>query len=496
MTTPHRDISPKPNAARFAGRRASTLTALGASLLIAGCYYGPRQLSPSTTAESTAQPFSMARVEVDEAGWFWNAAQADSAMTLVTSTADKHRTAVVVFVHGWKHNGDPEDSNLLCLQESLTLLSRELNKPAVLRGGNPIHVVGIFIGWRGKSMPSIPVPVLSDVLEATTFWNRKEAANRVGRGNIREFLKMLGHEYDERNPTGVVPDRSFGLVTIGHSFGAQVVFRAVADDIQSQLVAANGSNAWKSLRGEAVTPRTDSAYIKGVGDLVLLVNPAIEAIAYEPLRRLASTLTFKATQTPALVIVTADNDMPNRSLFHWGRLVSTLVQRREPKEQFLERSALGTNDEFVTHLLDWAPNDGPNAVGTSAGGQARGMTIANELSDAGPRCIEGDPSAVSTYDALAERLRTTADASAVDLTDSTWIGGVRMSRFTSAESPVIRNSPLAIMKTISHTVIDNHSGFFTYPFIGFLRRYVTDIEEKRDRTRMERGDAMKRSAPR
>ena len=482
-------------------RFVSLVTALGV-FGVMGCYRGYHhqyQRDPSVIPPTAADPFTVAAVEADEAGWLWDRDQADRAMKLIRTTADTGRTAVVVFVHGWKHNADPHDHNLSCFRESLRMLNAELN--ASRTGPKRINVIGVFVGWRGKSFPdnnNIPLVSLVTMLpqalfQNATFWSRKEAANRVGRGDVRGFIEALGREYDVRNPIDSIrPDtKTFGLVTIGHSFGGEIVYRAVADRLQSQLLEASGDGAWSSLRDENAAPRdTTPKLIRGVGDLVVLINPAIEALTYEPLRRLASSVVFDKRQTPALVVVTAENDFPRNVLFHMGRSLSTFHQVRRRGQMNLERSALGTNDERRTHVLTWEPGASPGTREKYASYADFADSNAVPVSSEAPQCLQGSPTDVDKHDELQRRIARTGGLT--DITDSTWIGGAHLTRVSSGVQRVVPNSPLMIIQTRNNLLINGHSGFFTFPFIQFLRRYVADIETKREHTRPQRNEKLRK----
>jgi len=57
--------------------------------------------------------------------------------------------------------------------------------------------------------------------------------------------------------------------------------------------------------------------LHGFGDLVVLVNPAVESAAYQRLRFLSQELTYPEEQTPVMLTVSADNDVPRRWPFRW-----------------------------------------------------------------------------------------------------------------------------------------------------------------------------------
>ncbi len=132
----------------------------------------------------------------------------------------------------------------------------------VLTNSTEVQVIGVYVGWRGRSLP--------DPFDYLTIWPRKEAAERVGDGDLREFLARLEVLYQKRNTAGIHP--FLGLVAVGHSLGGQVLLRSTAPEIERELVvAAEGSQP---------------PFISGFGDLAVLVNPAVEANQFERIHRL------------------------------------------------------------------------------------------------------------------------------------------------------------------------------------------------------------------
>ena len=97
------------------------------------------------------------------------------------------------------------------------------------KSGEEFQIIGIYMGWRGRSLPGW--------LDYTTFWGRKAAAERIGEGDMREFFVRLDQTYrdHQRGNAGTF----LGLVTLGHSFGGQAVLRSVSAIFEQQLEALN-----------------------------------------------------------------------------------------------------------------------------------------------------------------------------------------------------------------------------------------------------------------
>ena len=84
---------------------------------------------------------------------------------------------IVVYVHGWKHNAAPNDSNMKEFRVLLEKLQKiefgaVKTRPELSEHQCPARqVIGIYVGWRGASIPD-------DVITNATFWSRKMPPKR------------------------------------------------------------------------------------------------------------------------------------------------------------------------------------------------------------------------------------------------------------------------------------------------------------------------------
>ena len=126
--------------------------------------------------------------------------------------------AVVVFVHGWRHNARSRsaeiDQNVHCFKQLLASLARrpgaalrddvaseicfenQFGQPRErplaaetvgAKGLGVLHaqrVIGIYVGWRGLTADAGGAEVLS-------YWDRKAVAGQVGPGGVTELLLRL-----------------------------------------------------------------------------------------------------------------------------------------------------------------------------------------------------------------------------------------------------------------------------------------------------------------
>jgi hypothetical protein len=280
-------------------------------------------------------PFSMNFVEIDEQGVLASRAQAEAAIANA-SAQEPEGSYVVVFVHGWHHNASTDDSNVQGFYNALASVS----------AWNPNRKVkGIYIGWRGDSLP-IPG------LRYLTFWDRKSTSEEVGRGSLLEFLLRL-----ENGVKGTPTSRN-RLVVVGHSFGASVTFNALAHVYLERFLAG--------VQSTAEAPR-----FRGYGDLVVLINPAIEAMRYMPFQSAIDYYQRPAARPradfthelqPALVVLSSESDWATHRAFPAARFFSTWFEKHNrisalasPDDEGLysewnmDRDTIGNFEGFQTH---------------------------------------------------------------------------------------------------------------------------------------------------
>ena len=103
--------------------------------------------------------------------------------------------------------------------------------------GTPRRVVGVYVGWRGGTIRTRGVKQL-------TFWGRKHTAHVVGdNGAVTAVIERLRAMVDKsRHSQGAGPSKSAfdttSLVFVGHSFGAALLYSAVATSLNGSVGAA------------------------------------------------------------------------------------------------------------------------------------------------------------------------------------------------------------------------------------------------------------------
>ena len=413
----------------MATRLGMSVFAACIALFVVSCDYGHRQYRPSTGPVSTSGASMV--VEVDDFGRFWDREAANATLDEISGTSLNRNTVVLVFIHGWHHNAAETDENVQNFQNTLRHVRDTISKPEyievrkLLNLNEDLQVMGLYVGWRGRSLPGW--------LDYLTFWGRKSTAERVGDGDLREFFVKLQNIYMQRNEH---PDKTktyMGLVTVGHSFGGQVLFKAIAEALENDLTKAV-ARAGGPQPGK---PTVLSEIVSGLGDMTVLLNPALEAFQFERIDRLTTQTSFHPFQTPVILTISAEDDRARKIWFPVGRTLNLPFRPMFPNDDVkqLWLRALGEYEPQRTHTLE--TTDQPSSVSDAL---YRGCQIQK-----------------------------------VDFTDTLTLNG---SQLKPNGSHNVGYSPVVVAYT-SNKLIQEHSGIFGETFRDFLTDYVAFIQGKR-----------------
>lgn len=287
-------------------------------------------------------------IEFDDQGQLWDREQLHKVLGSYQPIAGVDDVLLVAFIHGWHHNADPEDGNIKEFRQLLTKLSQ-----AEFNGGKGRKVLGVYIGWRGES---ITIPLIN----ATTFWDRKNTAHKVGQQGVTEVLLKLEEIVNVKagmETTNPQPLNS-RLVTIGHSFGGAVLYTALQQILEDRFIDSRKN---KTFAGDA----------NGFGDLVVLMNPAFEALHYATLYDISQDYcrNYFPSQLPKLAILTSETDQATGWAFPMGRFFSTFFETHtdldrhnctgigkinpmEIAEGEADRHTVGHFEPYLTHRLN------------------------------------------------------------------------------------------------------------------------------------------------
>ena len=274
--------------------------------------------------------YDIAFAEYTERGNAFNTQWIGNILKRIEQHEKKSGVVIVVFVHGWQHNANEEDSNLFDFKKALSTIASSPNSPL-----NGRKLVGLYVGWRGKS---IDVPWIENI----SYWDRKAAAEEVGKGGVTKLLLAL-EKIDKKNDNNV-------LVTIGHSFGGAIVVSAVTDILIARTIA-----------------KKETA--KSIGDTIIVLNPAIEANQILPLIESAVDASYSEDQSPLFISISSDADSANHYAFPLGQSVNLLLSWKQAdlnrnfyhdrldetelvlKEEHLDTTTVGNFAPYLTHYL-------------------------------------------------------------------------------------------------------------------------------------------------
>ncbi len=173
-------------------------------------------------------PIRLGIVEFDDQGMLRNSRQLLDIKAALDSRPRERPLLLVFFAHGWFNDATPRNQNLSDFRRLLD----ELRKSNQKTGGAtyPHEIMGIYLAWRGASLPKTGLAGLDTALGLASFGSRKHAAERVGRLSCTEAVLTLAATarlqpaakkagfYEKRN--------NVRTIVVGHSFGGLLIERA------------------------------------------------------------------------------------------------------------------------------------------------------------------------------------------------------------------------------------------------------------------------------
>ncbi|HEX5057451.1 MAG TPA: alpha/beta hydrolase [Gammaproteobacteria bacterium] len=314
----------------------------------------PEAECPASCLEEYTDPahpelaYTLGFVEFDDQGQLYDRRQMQTLLDYLYRAAARDNLLMTVFVHGWHHNAAADDDNISNFRKSLLALSKLETSDARANQRRARRIIGIYLGWRGES-------VSAPGLNYLTFYGRKDTAETVGHGGVTELFTRLEEIRDTRESLRDHDQAdSNRLVVVGHSFGGAVVFSALSQILMERFVDTKG-------------PAGISSNIRGFGDLVVLINPAFEALRFASLSDMANErAAYFPDQAPVLAILTSETDYATKYAFWAGRALSTLFDSHRTVDRFnkgagreqeihqgeADRNTIGHFKPYITHRLD------------------------------------------------------------------------------------------------------------------------------------------------
>lgn len=427
-------------------RNISTLVFAVVLILTQGCAGNRPYRTTSWETTTTNTPiainaiedearYSLGFIEFDDQGALWNPEQQTAVITHIAEAAKKQGILLFVFVHGWKHNASFEDTNVQLVRDALAGLAKDELKSSVAEKRQPLRVMGVYIGWRGLSLKG---PISKNL----SFWSRKDTAHKVGYGAVAETFIRLENEIIRANR---LTDETFegqpgrtrsSMISLGHSFGGAVLYSAVSGILTDRIIS----------REEGITSGSS-----GLGDLVILINPAFEATRIAPLidgtRKRPETL--EGRRRPVLAVFTSKGDWATKVAFPIGRLLSTRHESyRSSAQRKADRTATGHYKPIITHTLK--PIDPATAKRRA------------------PAIVPDDPAGNKVQQARAEVKSQKATGRSDTVTYSQLV--------LEPVAKDIEMTPVLIV-TVENSVINGHNDIAKPIFLKFLSEFILSFSE-------------------
>jgi hypothetical protein len=244
----------------------------------------PKATVPSSPSPGASSPsYDLAYLEFDDMGEFWtigdlqhfesnpSAAQLSQVLQLIQKRKETGDVVVITFIHGWHNNASPYDERQTDkVLSGFKKILAELSAKDTARS-----YIGVFVGWRGEVLKKDPF---------ITYWNRRDAAVRVGGPSLSEAIFRLmfltkgsGELLSSSNCQFSEPEVSKSrFIIVGHSFGGRVLERAVAQPFMTMLL-----ERYYQVRNCQISAGMHDAHaavtFRSPADLIVFLNPANDA---------------------------------------------------------------------------------------------------------------------------------------------------------------------------------------------------------------------------
>jgi len=268
-------------------------------------------------SEGQSEHPTIAFIEFNDDGLPFDITDRDTVIGNISalSSQSDRSLLMVTFIHGWHHNAAQTDRNVIEFKSFLRSLQKEEQNLAV---GTPRSVVGIYIGWQGKASES------SKLANLLSYRKKKELGLETGRKSVIQVVQKL--------QTIRESDHNSRLVLVGHSFGGGVLYSAIKEALLEKLGDSSSRN------------------IDLFGDLVILMNPAVEAQQFEVVHS-ALNKRFPECTPISMVSFTSEADTALSDEFPRGMRLFYRERLKGNAHDALITTAYGRYTEFSNYEL-------------------------------------------------------------------------------------------------------------------------------------------------
>jgi hypothetical protein len=208
-----------------------------------------------------------------------NPSQLDAILNFLSDNRESEHY-VIAFIHGWRHDARIGDGNVAALRTYAAYVASFLDyrcKTAIRNCG--AAVTGVYIGWRGARIDErtwvgkLFGTSIGTVLAAPTLFDRKPVSERIAPAVVAA-LREIGRKLDElgtdRNATAMSKNK---MITIGHSLGGNMLAVALRETMIDRVHRHH----------------PDALMKPPFGDLIVLINPASEAMNWTSIQQAMRT---------------------------------------------------------------------------------------------------------------------------------------------------------------------------------------------------------------
>jgi hypothetical protein len=213
-------------------------------------------------------PYAVAVVEFDDQGELWDLGQLDAALRVIREFNEFSEHGIILhqFIHGWKSNAsrDPDSGmRLAWFRDQVAKLAVTSQEGSRRSGEPPRPVVGLFVGWRGRTYS---LPVLIDA----SFWNRRVAAHRVASIRLMEVL--------QRTLVAARENRDSKCSLLGHSMGGLILEKTIGPAVVTGVLAVAEKGGSAPLGYDLIVsanPSTEALFSKQLIDVLKRSNVSL-----------------------------------------------------------------------------------------------------------------------------------------------------------------------------------------------------------------------------
>jgi hypothetical protein len=306
-----------------------------------GGYIGGKPQQGSFYGRTDNDPYNLAFIEFDEKGDFWDREQLGYAYEQIgkLSRNSSKPPLLFIYIHGWQNNASDKTSDVANFRG---LLSRLARNSQISRN---YEVFGVYLGWRGLLVPGGTGPFSQAfyfVPHESSFWSRKNTATRVAGEPMSEAIFAMVHAARKSSPKA-------RTVLIGHSFGALVLEKTLAQALPATFYAQEDSAGGRS---KVLPP----------ADMILLLNSASESIYAKELSDMFRRAHFTgdiSSRRPLILSITSEGDTATGNLFPIGTALSNAFGtfREYQRTQKFDGAATRVNQSrFFTTTPGWNDN--------------------------------------------------------------------------------------------------------------------------------------------